>query len=269
MTEADALSTALADLVHDAGAIVMHIYESPRIDARLKRDASPVTLADERAEEFLLEGLARLLPGVPVIAEESVAKGVVPAHGAAFLLVDPLDGTREFIARSGEFTVNVALIDNGAPVAGAIGAPALSRLWRGGGTAFTASAPRGFPVAPDVWRPIAVRKRPAEGLRALASRSHGDPETERFLAGLPIAERIAAGSSLKFCRLAEGVADVYPRFGPTMEWDIAAGDAVLTAAGGAVTTPDGARMLYGKRQEDYRSGPFVAWGDPPAGTRLS
>ena len=182
-----------------------------------------------------------------------------------FLLVDPLDGTKEFLARNGEFTINVALIQSGKPVAGAVYAPALGRLWFGGGDeAFLCDAKPGEALPdPSQWRRIRARKAP-EALVAVASRSHADPQTEAFLDRLPVRERRSRGSSLKFCLLAEGAADVYPRFGPTMEWDTAAGDAVLRSAGGVVLDEQDLPLTYGKVDRKLKNGPFVAWGDPDA-----
>jgi 3'(2'), 5'-bisphosphate nucleotidase len=263
----DALAALFAELCVAAGAIVMDVFTAPRIETRFKNDASPVSDADERAEAFLLAELSRRLPGVPAIAEEGAARGETPKvthpHDGAFLLIDPLDGTREFVEREKEFTVNVALVEGGRPRAGAIYAPALGLLWFGGTRAYSAQVDPGAPLPPsETWRELHTRRRPVSGLVALASRSHLDEQTRAFLDRAGVAERISAASSLKFCRIAEGVADVYPRFGPTMEWDIAAGDAILTAAGGAVLGLDGAPFRYGKAAQDYRNGPFIAWGDP-------
>jgi len=243
-----------------AGRVVMDIYAAGA-QARLKPDSSPVCDADEAAEAAILAALARELPGVPVVAEESVAKGVAPQCGERFILVDPLDGTREFLAGNGEFTVNLALVENGAPVAGAVYAPVQEKLWLGGATASLCKVAPGAALPPPGARSrIAARPAPTDGLVALCSRSHGDAESEDFLRKLRIASRVNVGSSLKFCVIAEGQADVYPRFGPTMEWDIAAGDAVLRAAGGRVLTPQGAPFVYGKQAGRFRNGPFVAWG---------
>ena len=185
-----------------------------------------------------------------------------------FLLVDPLDGTKEFVARNGEFTINVAMIEKGAPIAGAVYAPALGRLWFGGDQAFVCDAPVGAGLPdPSLWRRIRVRSAP-DALTVLASRSHCDSDTEAFLAALPIADRRSRGSSLKFCMIGEGLADVYPRFGPTMEWDTAAGDAVLRAAGGVVLDLAGAPLAYGKIGADLRNGAFVASGDSAAARRF-
>ncbi|MGA8173011.1 MAG: 3'(2'),5'-bisphosphate nucleotidase CysQ [Methylocystis sp.] len=265
----DALALLFAELCVAAGAIAMEVFTRENIAARVKNDSSPVTEADERIEAFLLSHLSRRLPSLPLIAEERAARGETPSQSGAFLLIDPLDGTREFLARRLEFTLNIALIESGAPRAGAVYAPALGQLWFAGEKAFFAEAAPGGPLPPrENWRPLRTRKRPEDGMTALVSRSHVDAQTESFLARQHIKQRIDAGSSLKFCRLAEGVADIYPRFGPTMEWDTAAGDAVLRAAGGGVLTLDGAPLLYGKSEANYRNGAFIAYGDPGA-ARLS
>ena len=265
----DRLAECFAALCVAAGAVVMAVYRAGG-EARLKHDRSPVTEADERAEALILERLGRQLPGWPVLAEEAAARGEGLAACARFILVDPLDGTREFIGRNGEFTVNIGLVAEGVPVAGAVYAPALERLWSGGATARVRRVAPGGDLATAVEdRPLRTRQAPAAGWTALASRSHGDAETEALLARLPIAERRAAGSSLKFCVVAEGEADVYPRFGPTMEWDTAAGEAVLRAAGGVVLRPDGQPFRYGKAEAQYRNGAFVAWGDAAAAERAA
>lgn len=260
--EDESLARLFAALVVDAGRIAMEALARPEIATRLKTDSSPVSEADERIEDYLTEALGRALPGVPVIAEEAASRGESAPHGDAFLLIDPVDGTREFIARSAEFSVNLALVHRGAPKAGAIFAPALDEVWFAGGQAFGARARPGDPLpAAQDWRRLATRKRPA-ALTALVSKSHLVAETVDFLATLPIGDRVPMGSSIKFCRIAEGAADIYPRFGRTMEWDTAAGDAILRAAGGAVLEPSGAPLAYGKSAQQYRNGPFVAWGDP-------
>jgi len=262
------IAAFLAAVVLAAGPAVMDVYEHGG-GVRAKEDGSPVTLADQRAEAVICDRLARALPPVPVVADESTAAGTPVAAAERFLLVDPLDGTKEFIARNGEFTVNVALIEKGAPIAGAVYAPALGRLWFGGNRAFVCEAAVGAGLPERrMWRPIHARLAPA-ALVAMASRSHGDSQTEAFLQRLPIADRQTRGSSLKFCVIAEGLADVYPRFGPTMEWDTAAGDAVLRAAGGVVLDPSGAPLAYGKTVGGLRNGPFVAWGDEAAADRFS
>ena len=237
-------------------------------DARSKEDGSPVTLADHRAEAIICQRLARVAPFTPVIAEESTAAGAQISAVGRFLLVDPLDGTREFIARNGEFTINVALVEGGVPIAGAVYAPAIGRLWMGGDRAFVCETRLGTESPDeDMRRRIMTRSAPSS-LIALASRSHRDAETESFLNRLPIGEARSAGSSLKFCVVAEGEGDVYPRFGPTMEWDTAAADAVLRAAGGVVLDTAGSPLLYGKFDRGLRNGSFVAWGDATAASRF-
>ena len=236
----------LAALARQAGDVVMAVYATD-FAVRGKGDASPVTEADERAEAVILAGLALLAPGIPVVAEESVAAGRVPdVSGGRFWLVDPLDGTREFINRNGEFTVNIALIDGGAPVLGIVLAPAVGGPF---GRLFAGASGHGAWVDDAQGRrAIRCRAAPAEGLTVLASRSHGDAAAlDAFLAGRRVAHLANAGSSLKLCLLAEGAADLYPRHGRTMEWDIAAGHAVLAAAGGQVWQIDGrAPLAYGK-----------------------
>ena len=256
--EADELSLALGRATVDAGRLVMEVYDTA-FAVGTKGDLSPVTEADERAEALLLPRLRALLPGVPVVAEEDVARHGAPAFGAELLLVDPVDGTREFVSRNGDFTVNVALVRDGVPVAGAVYAPARSRLFLGGSTAAAGHVVPGGEL--DGLAPVTTRPYPQDGLRAVASRSHLDACTRAFLDRLQPAGTTTAGSSLKFCLLAAGEADVYPRFGPTMEWDTAAGDAVLRAAGGTVVDEAGTTFRYGK--PGLRNGPFVAWGRTP------
>jgi 3'(2'),5'-bisphosphate nucleotidase len=198
---------------------------------------------------------------VRLVAEEAIAGGDTPdISTGTFLLVDPLDGTREFIARNGEFTVNIALLDRFEPVCGVVYAPALDLVYLGGLMARRGPLSAGGTFDPARANAIRVRQPPADGLMALASRSHGSPETEAWLAARGIRKRLNAGSALKFGRLAEGAADVYPRFAPTMEWDSAAGDAVLRAAGGRVLTPEGGALPYGRAAQGFRNGHFVAWG---------
>jgi 3'(2'), 5'-bisphosphate nucleotidase len=260
-----ALAFALAALTAEAGRLILEIARSGA-EGRLKADGSPVTICDERAEAFLLARLAELLPGVPVIAEESASRGVVPAASGEFLLVDPLDGTKEFIAGRDCYTVNVGLVSSaGEPVAGGLHAPAQGRSWAGavGAGAWAARHDLGAIPAVGDFVPVATRP-PAVPPVALTSHSHIAAESLAFLARLGAGERRSVGSSLKFAEIAEGRADVYPRFGPTMEWDTAAGHAVLAAAGGAVLTPDGAPFLYGHAERGYRNGPFIAWGRAPA-----
>jgi 3'(2'), 5'-bisphosphate nucleotidase len=237
------LLDGIALLAREAGQVVMAVYATD-FAVRGKNDDSPVTEADEHAEQLIVEGLSRLAPGIPIVAEEAVAAGRAPALGERFWLVDPLDGTREFINRNGEFTVNIALIEHGVPLLGVVLAPALgdSGHLYGGARATGAWLDDG-----SGRRPIACRAVPAEGLTVLASRSHGDAVAlEAFLAGRKVASVANAGSSLKLCLVASGAADLYPRLGRTMEWDIAAGHAVLLAAGGQVCDLQGLPLRYGK-----------------------
>jgi 3'(2'), 5'-bisphosphate nucleotidase len=238
--ERDALLESVIQITRQAGEVVMAIYATD-FAVRGKGDASPVTEADEQAEAVIVPALEALLPGVPVVAEEAVAGGKTPEVGARFWLVDPLDGTKEFISRNGEFTVNVALIEYGVPVLGVVLAPALGRLFAGtaGAGAFVEDA--------SGRRAIACRPAPAEGLTVVASRSHGDTAAlDALLVGRKVASLASAGSSLKLCLVASGEADLYPRLGRTMEWDIAAGHAVVMAAGGKVCRLDGEPLSYGK-----------------------
>ena len=245
-----ALVEALIPEVRAAGEEILAVYAT-EFAVRDKDDASPVTVADERAEAVLTRALSRLTPGVPVVAEEAAAAGRVAKVGNIFWLVDPLDGTREFISRNGEFTVNVALIENGRPTLGVVLAPAINRLFAGVDDAGA------FVEDAQGRRAIACRMPPAHGLTVVASRSHGDAAAlDAFLAGRKVAELRNLGSSLKLCLVAAGEADLYPRLGRTMEWDIAAGDAVLRAAGGKLTTLAGETLAYGK--PGFENPPFVA-----------
>lgn len=248
----NSLLETLIPLARQAGKLVMDVYATD-FAVRGKDDASPVTEADERAEAVILAGLAALTPDIPVVAEEAVAAGKLPAVGERFWLVDPLDGTKEFIRRNGEFTVNIALIEAGQPVLGVVLAPALGRLYGGAvGVGAFVDDERGR-------RSIRCRVPPTEGITVVASRSHGDAAAlDAFLAGRKVAKQVSAGSSLKLCLVAAGEADLYPRLGRTMEWDIAAGHAVLAAAGGRVTEVDGRPMAYAK--PDFANPHFVAWG---------
>lgn len=260
--ERDAVALRFAHIANAAGVVVMEVF-SRAFATRHKSDGSPVCEADEAAEAVILEGLARDLPGVPVVAEETAARGDTPTldgPNARFVLVDPVDGTKQFVAGEGEFTVNIALIEAGAPIAGVVFAPALKRLYVAGAAAWAVDHEAGAALAPDAWTPIATRAYPEAGLDAIVSSKHMCGPTAEFMAGLPIARQVKAGSSLKFCRIAEGAADVYPRFGRTMEWDTAAGHAILTAAGGRVLTPDGAAFTYGDAAHGFENGAFVAWG---------
>lgn len=231
-----------------AGKAILEIYNSEP-EVRLKADQSPVTDADQKAEAIILSWLETYFPVIPVVAEESVAAGKVPnIAGKAFFLVDPLDGTKEFINRRDDFTVNIALVDKGVPILGVVYAPAL-------GVAYSAAEGRAekFTVTSGVRqenRLIIGCRSHGDHLTAIASRSHNSQETENFLSKHKITDYSAIGSSLKFCLLAEGLADIYPRFSRTMEWDTAAGDAILRAAGGETLTMDGTPLTYGKQGQD-------------------
>jgi len=253
---------ALAGIAWHAGQIVLRHYANIGIEHSRKEDRSPVTAADLEAEAFILSGLGAHAPGVSVIAEEEAAAGRTQQIGSRFFLVDPLDGTKEFLNRNGEFTVNIGEIVDGVPVRGVVFAPAMDRLFFGEGTtgAFEIATEAG--LVPDFSRAhdIRARKPAADGLVAVASRSHRDSKTEEFLAQYSVKAFVSAGSSLKFCLVAAGEADIYPRLGRTMEWDTAAGQAVLAAAGGSVTTIEGRPFLYGKADEGFANPYFVARG---------
>ncbi|BDX00665.1 3'(2'),5'-bisphosphate nucleotidase CysQ [Maricaulis maris] len=259
LDDKNAIAFEFARICSLAAVKIMEIYESD-FEARGKDDKSPVTDADELAEKIILAELEAALPGIPVLAEESFAAGFRPKTDGAFILVDPVDGTKEFINKNGEFTVNIALIENRAPTAGCVFAPARERIFVGGTHAWAGALKAGAPVSADSLDMITTRDRPAGGMTAVMSRSHADEKTRAFANAQGVTETVSAGSSLKFCLIAEGTADVYPRFGPTKEWDTGAGHAVLNAAGGAVLTPDGAPFIYAKEAVEYLNGAFVAWG---------
>ena len=259
---AAALMEPLTELVTRAGAAILAVNRAAmRIDGKL--DGSPVTEADLAADRIIADGLARLIPAVPALSEERVDLAKPPYEGS-FFLIDPLDGTKEFVAGRGEFTVNVALVSHGAPLLGIIGAPALGLIWRGivgrgaerletSGGALRAAPihTRPFPKAGTPWI-VAV------------SRSHGDASTEAFIDSRPGAIRQKLGSAVKFARVAEGAVDIYPRLAPTHEWDVAAGHAIVTAAGGRITDAQGADLQFGKGAKDFIVPAFIAWGDPAA-----
>ena len=238
------LRQACTDLARAAAREIMRIYAGDH-GVRDKADKSPVTDADHAAEAIIVAGLRALTPAMPIVAEEEMALGRVPVIGnGPFWLVDPLDGTKEFIKRNGEFTVNIALIEDGRPTLGIVLAPASDTLWRGAMGLGADKSEKG-----GAFTRIATRAAPIDGLTCCASRSHAiysDLDIWFGREGLTVAERVQVGSSLKFCLIAEGKADIYPRFGPTNEWDTAAGQGVLEAAGGEVVTTDGEPLLYGK-----------------------
>jgi 3'(2'), 5'-bisphosphate nucleotidase len=253
----------LAELAAAAGHRIL-ATAPPDLLPRSKADRSPVTAADEASEAILRDGLGRILPGVPVIAEEGVAAGELPEPGGEFFLVDPLDGTREFLAGRSEYAVNLALVRAGIPKIGLIYAPASSILYAGAeGSALRAALPPGGKLDRAQAVPIRARPRPAR-LVVAVSRSHPDAATDQFLATLAIERRLVMGSALKFAAIAEGLADAYPRLAPLSEWDVAAGHALVVAAGGSVLAPDGEALCYGARARNFRLGGFIAWGGPPA-----
>lgn len=256
----------LTDLVIRAGAAIVAVDRTAmKVDG--KQDGSPVTEADFAADRIIGEGLARIAPDIPSLSEERVHLAEPPYRGS-FFLIDPLDGTREFVAGRDEFTVNLALISAGRPLLGIVGAPALGLVWRGlvgrGAERLTVSGTEIRSVEPIRTRPCPA---PGQPWTVAVSRSHGDARTEAFIAGRPGAVRRMLGSAVKFARVAEGAADIYPRLGPTSEWDVAAGHAVVTAAGGKVTDSGGKELAFGLGQKDFIVPEFIAWGDPAAATR--
>jgi len=260
---AAALMAPLTDLVVRAGAAILAVNRSAmKIDGKV--DGSPVTEADLAADRIIGEGLARLVPELPALSEERVDMARPPYQGS-FFLIDPLDGTKEFVAGRNEFTVNLALVTDGRPLLGIIGAPALGLIWRGivgrGAERLTVGE-----TSPGAAAPIHTRRLPSRGQPWIVavSRSHGDARTEAFITGRPGAVREVLGSAVKFGRVAEGGADIYPRLAPTSEWDVAAGHAVVTAAGGKITDSRGAELHFGSGRQGFLVPEFIAWGDPAA-----
>ena len=253
----------LTELVIRAGVAILAVNRSAmKVDGKL--DGSPVTEADLAADRIIGAGLARLAPDIPSLSEERVQLAQLP-YRDSFFLIDPLDGTKEFVAGRDEFTVNLALVTGGLPLLGIVAAPALGLIWRGivghGAERLTlrdGAAPR---VEPIRTRPCPPRGQP---WTVAVSRSHGDARTEAFIAARPGAVRSELGSAVKFGRVAEGAVDIYPRMSPTCEWDVAAGHAVVTAAGGRITDSNGAALHFGAGREDFILPEFIAWGDPNA-----
>jgi len=246
------IAEAIVKIAREAGDKILEIYNRD-FEVDTKSDESPVTEADVAAEKIILKGLQEIAPDIPVLAEESVAAGRIPdLSDGTFWLVDPLDGTKEFIHKRGEFTVNIALIENSKPTMGVIHVPATN-------TTYWAEGPgKAFVEDESGKRDIATRAVPEDGLTVVASRSHRTPETDEYISKFKVANLVSAGSSLKLCLLAEGKADLYPRLGRTMEWDIGAGQAILEAAGGVVEKLDGSPLIYGKEGHDNPY--FVAKG---------
>jgi 3'(2'), 5'-bisphosphate nucleotidase len=235
-----ALLEALVVAARAAGAEILKLVKAG-FEIETKRDESPVTICDRAAEQIILEFLRQAAPGVPVIAEEEVAAGRIPAHGDTYFLVDPLDGTKEFIRGGDDYTVNIGLIAGGVPRLGVVYQPAVDKLWAGlvGEGAF---------VEEDGQRRCINCRPLGEARAAVASKSHYTQSTADYLAqAIGLCDHVSVGSSLKFCIVAEGMADIYPRLSPTSEWDTAAGHAVLLAAGGRVDGPDGSPLAYGKK----------------------
>jgi 3'(2'), 5'-bisphosphate nucleotidase len=264
--DAIGLRADLTDLVIRAGLAILAV-DRGGLGVQGKADGSPVTQADLAADRVIVTGLAALRPDVPVVSEESIH--ATTRLDGSFFLIDPLDGTKEYIAGRDEFTVNLALIVDGTPLLGIVSAPAIGLLWRG----IVGAGAERLTLAPDGriidTAPIRTRNFPAAGNRWIAavSRSHGDARTEAFLDARPGVQRITVGSAVKFGRIAEGAADIYPRLGTTCEWDIAAGHAVVTAAGGAVTDAAGRPIRFGIGRERFLVPEFIAWGDPAAAAR--
>ena len=262
-SRAAALLEPLTALVIEAGAAILAIRQRAH-SIETKTDGSPVTEADLAADRIIAEGLARLAPDIPSLSEERACDATFPLADL-FFVIDPLDGTKEFIAGRDEFTVNVALVADGTPILGVVGAPALGLIWRGhvghGAARMTCNASGGIAVEPIQTRPL-----PASGTPWIAavSRSHGDPRTDAFIAARPGAARKILGSAVKFGRVADGSVDIYPRLSPTSEWDVAAGHAVVVAAGGKVTDAQGRPLHYGTGRPGFILPNFIAWGDPAA-----
>ncbi len=259
-----ALMEPLTDIIAQAGAAVLAVNRhSMAVDG--KSDGSPVTEADLAADRIIAKGLSQLAPHIPALSEESVQDATAPYRGL-FFLIDPLDGTKEFVAGRDEYTINIALVANGVPVLGLVSAPALGRIWRG----HVGRGAERLMVTQDAStrtaEPIKTRPTPRRGSPWIVavSRSHGDPRSEQFIAARPGAIRQMLGSAVKFCRVAEGGADIYPRLSRTCEWDVAAGHAVVVAAGGTVTDGDGAPVSYGGAYQGFGVPEFIAWGDPSA-----
>ncbi|WP_085974118.1 MULTISPECIES: 3'(2'),5'-bisphosphate nucleotidase CysQ family protein [Bradyrhizobium] len=258
------LMEPLTALVVQAGEAILAVNRAAmRIEG--KQDGSPVTEADLAADRIIADGLAQLAGDVPTLSEERTQLASPPFRGS-FFLIDPLDGTKEFVAGRDEFTVNLALVTSGVPLLGIVSAPALGLLWRGiVGRGAERVEFNGATIGAT--EPVHTRKLPPRGEPWIAavSRSHGDPKSEAFIDNRPNAVRKTVGSAVKFGRIAEGSADIYPRFGPTSEWDVGAGAAVVTAAGGKVTDGKGGELRFGQRSDTGFIIPeFIAWGDPQA-----
>ena len=262
------LAGLLTDIAIRASAAILAV-DFRKAGARQKADDSPVTIADAAAQAVILEGLARVAPGIPVVSEEALCDWQGKDAPQEFFLVDPLDGTAEFIAGRLEYTVNIALVRDGVPAIGVVAAPALGLIWRGA-TGHRAERlgfmSSGIGAGPDI---IHARPWPPGERVAAVSRSHFDPVSATLLDRLAPIKTIESGSAIKFCRVAEGAADVYPRLAPTSEWDVAAGHALVVAAGGLVVAPDGSELRYGRANEKFRVPGFITWGDSAAAQRFT
>jgi len=250
-------------LIASQAAAAILAVPRPNLQQREKADTSPVTAADHASEAVILDGLKRLLPGVPVVSEEMTGNRTVEGLGQSFFLVDPLDGTREFLAGLDEYAVCIALLEGGRPAFGVLAAPARGLIWRGHvghGAERLKLTPGSAPDAASERTAVHARACPQSGARVLVSRSHLDAATDAYVDRLKDPVKVSCGSAVKFGLLAEGSADLYPRLGPMSEWDVAAGHAVLAAAGGAMRKTDGSELQYGQR--DFRLTGFIAAGDP-------
>jgi 3'(2'), 5'-bisphosphate nucleotidase len=260
--DTNACAALMEELTAIAARAAAAIRQCGAASLRHKADGSPVTAADQAAEAVILQDLKRVVPGIPIVSEERSAEDQTQAgtsQGKTYFLVDPLDGTREFIAGRDEFTVNIALINLGTPLIGIIAAPAADLVWRGiighGAERMTLTDRSGRSA-------IRTRPRPAQPV-VMVSRSHLDAGTKAYLAGVPHASSVTCGSSIKFCRVAEGTADLYPRLAPTHDWDVGAGHALVLAAGGDVRAADGSQLVYGTPKRLIPD--FIARGDPREG----
>ncbi|MHC2107074.1 3'(2'),5'-bisphosphate nucleotidase CysQ family protein [Methylobacterium sp. CM6246] len=258
------IAVVLAEIACAAGEVLRRHHKGPCRHA-LKPDGFPSSAADVEAEDLIVSALAGRFPEIAVVAEERSQHGVTRS-GDTFFLVDPLDGTRDFLAGTLDYSVNIALVAGERPVAAALAAPGFGRVWWAGAATFEAAVEKGRPGS---GRSVRTRLAPQGGLIALRSRQHGDPETDACLTALPVLETRQVGSALKFGLIAAGEADIYVRCGPTMEWDTAAGDHIVAAAGGCVMVSDGGPIRYGHHGPDHRNGPFAALGDPALAARLT
>ncbi len=255
----DVLALRIATIASDAGAAVMEVYNQG-FDVVTKEDGSPLTKADLAADAVISAGLKALAPHIPILSEETADQIDPTSLGSTFFVVDPLDGTKEYVGRNGEFSINIALVEEEQPTVGVVYAPAHDTMWTGGTTASVGQIEPGTPVTADMMTKIRTRPNPKDPVRAVASRSHRDTNTDAFLNKMKGCNQTSIGSALKFCLVAEGKADVYPRFAPTMVWDTAAGVAVLQAAGGLVLDDDGNPMKVAYGPNGWRNGAFTAWG---------